>query len=420
MFYVSKIYSIKEPVDVTDSFTWETKKFSFEELKTAVASGTVIRGVSLAGKGLKVSEVTRVSEAKKLLAKYKLIGVCYSEDCFIFDEETDSVTLRYLYVNKRDAAHIQVPWFVTHLDSSFMFDNACRNTETLKSDIGVKIHTITFNSKVKCIASESSCPVFSYLLRLTSVNVEMLDISDVTSLRCMFSKCSALKTLDLSSWDTSAVRDMREIFSGCATLCDLKLPRNFVTSSCTDISSMFEGCFSLSSMDVSHWDTSSVRSMRKTFAETGIKNLDLSSFDMTNCTRVTGMFRDSVKLRKLDLSTWKLVRSDLGMTEMFSGTDVEEIHMPTFWSETLTLGNLGGMFTGCPNLRVLELYRFSIDFLRATQILYGRPKLTDLYIYDSTGIDEEARCSGFTGCLPDLRVWVRDEEGNYVRHTFKE
>ena len=73
MFYVSKIYSINEPVDVTDSFTWETKKFSFEELKTAVASGTVIKGVSLAGKGLKVSEVTRVSEAKKLLAKYKLI-----------------------------------------------------------------------------------------------------------------------------------------------------------------------------------------------------------------------------------------------------------------------------------------------------------------------------------------------------------
>lgn len=69
---------------------------------------------------------------------------------------------------------------------------------------------------------------------------------------------------------------------------------------------------------------------------------------------------------------------------------------------------------------MLELYRFSIDFLKATQILYGRPKLTDLYIYDSTGIDEEARCSGFTGCLPDLRVWVRDGEGKYVRHIFKE
>ena len=420
MFYVSAADASKNLIEITDSKDWVAERYTTQQIRKILNDGIKILGVSLAGKGLKVSEVTRVSEAKKLLAKYKLLGVCYSEDCFVFDEETDSVTLRYLYVNKRDAAHIQVPWFVTHLDSSFMLDDACRNMETLKSDIGVKIHTITFNSKVKCIASESSCPVFSHLLRLTSVNVEMLDISDVTSLRYMFSTCSALKTLDLSSWDTSAVRDMREIFLGCATLCDLKLPRNFVTSSCTDISSMFEGCFSLSSVDVSHWDTSSVQSMRKTFAETGIKNLDLSSFDMTSCTRVTGMFRDSVKLRKLDLSAWKLVRSDLGMTDMFSGTDVEEIHMPTFWSETLTLGNLGRMFTGCPNLRVLELYRFSIDFLRATQILYGRPKLTDLYIYDSTGIDEEARCCGFTGWLPDLRVWVRDDGGKYVRHTFKE
>lgn len=419
MLYVNKIYNVNESVDVMDSFTWETKKYSFEELKSALTSGTIIKGVSLVGKGLRVFENTRVSAAKKLLAKYKLLGIRYAEDCFIFDEETDSVTLRYLYVNRRDAAHIQVPWFVTHLDTSFVFDNACLDMDTSRATIGVKIQDITFNSRVKYSAPDVSGHMFFDLPLLKSVNAEMLDISDVASLKFMFSKCSALKTLDLSSWDTSAIQDMSDIFFGCTALCDLKLPRNFVTSSCTDISAMFAGCASLSSVDVSHWDTSSVQLMRKTFAETGIENLDLSSFDVTNCVRVAGMFRDSTKLRKLDLSTWKLVRSNLDMAAMFMGTDVEEIRMPTFWSETLTLSTLDRMFAGCPRLKVLELYRFSIDFLRATQILYGNPKLTDLYIYDSTGIDEEARRYGFTGWLPDLRVWVRDKDGNYVRHTFK-
>lgn len=214
MLYVSKVQNINESVDVTDSFTWETKKYSLEQIKEVVASGTVIRGVSSVGQELRIAEVTRVSAAKKLLAKYKLIGVRYSEDCFDFDEETDSVTLRYLYVNRRDAAHIQVPWFVTHLDTPFVFDIACRDMETLRTSIGAKIRTITFNSRVKYSAPEMSCPMFFDLPLLRSVNAEMLDISGVTSLKFMFSKCSSLKALDLSSWDTSAIQDMSSIFSG--------------------------------------------------------------------------------------------------------------------------------------------------------------------------------------------------------------
>lgn len=158
----------------------------------------------------------------------------------------------------------------------------------------------------------------------------------------------------------------------------------------------------------------------KNICRNGIEALDLSSFDVTSCVRVAGMFRDSTKLRKLDLSTWRLVRSDLDMTAMFNHIDVEEVRISTFWSETLALHTLDKMFARCPRLKVLELYRFSIDFLKATQILYGKSKITDLYIYDSTDIDEEARRYGFTGWLPNLRIWVRDEDGNYVRHTFKE
>lgn len=56
----------------------------------------------------------------------------------------------------------------------------------------------------------------------------------------MFSGCSSLTSLDLSNFDTSDVVDMSNMFSGCSSLTNLDLS-NFDTSNVVDMFNMFSG-----------------------------------------------------------------------------------------------------------------------------------------------------------------------------------
>ena len=80
----------------------------------------------------------------------------------------------------------------------------------------------------------------------------------------MFWGCLSLTSLDLSSFDTSEVTSMSSMFSGCASLTTLDLTR-FDTSEVTDMSNMFRDCSSLTYLDLTCFDTSTVTRMSNMF-----------------------------------------------------------------------------------------------------------------------------------------------------------
>ena len=91
----------------------------------------------------------------------------------------------------------------------------------------------------------------------------------------MFSNCSSLTSLDLSSFDTSNVTDMSNIFSNCSSLINLDLS-DFDTSKVTDMSDMFSNCSSLTSLDLSSFDTLKVTKMSDMFSNcSSLANLDI-------------------------------------------------------------------------------------------------------------------------------------------------
>ena len=108
------------------------------------------------------------------------------------------------------------------------------------------------------IVVENMSMMFNHCFSLETVNVEYLDMSNVTSTYGMFSmhvyqqnsdgtfasaevRGSALKGLDVSNWDMSNV---------------------------TNMYSMFSDCTSLEYLDVSNWDVSNVQDY-KAFAPDG-------------------------------------------------------------------------------------------------------------------------------------------------------
>ena len=125
---------------------------------------------------------------------------------------------------------------------------------------------------------------------IKSIKKMQIDTSKVTGMYGMFDGCSSLTSLDLSNFDSSNVTDMGYMFYNCSSLTSLDLS-NFVTSKVTNMYSMFKGCSSLTSLDLSSFDTSNVTSMEYMFCDcSSLTSLDLSNFDTSKVTDMGLMF----------------------------------------------------------------------------------------------------------------------------------
>ena len=120
----------------------------------------------------------------------------------------------------------------------------------------------------------------------------------------MFAYCSSLTSLDLSSFNTSKVTTMQRMFRECKSLANLNIG-NFDTSNVMKMGSMFSNCESLTT-------------------------LDLSSFNTANVTNMNWMFSD-------------------GNDENHGCSQLITIFVSDEWS-TQSVEQGEGMFGGCPNL----------------------------------------------------------------------
>lgn len=72
--------------------------------------------------------------------------------------------------------------------------------------------------------------------------IENLNTSEVTSMKGMFTGCSALDTLDLTTFNTDKVNDMSEMFKNCANLSTVVCDKVWSTPHSEQ---MFYGCVKL-------------------------------------------------------------------------------------------------------------------------------------------------------------------------------
>ena len=87
---------------------------------------------------------------------------------------------------------------------------------------------------------------FAACENLTSITgIENLNTSEVTNMYGMFNGCSSLTSLDLSSFNTSKVTDMNGMFSGCSSLAYLSIGGGFTVSGSTNTNDIFTNCGAL-------------------------------------------------------------------------------------------------------------------------------------------------------------------------------
>ena len=207
------------------------------------------------------------------------------------------------------------------------------------------------------VANRYSQGLFSHLRKLKTIQgLENLDTSQVTDMSWMFDDCWGLTNLDLSHFNTSQVADMSDMFSNCSSLINLDLS-NFDTSQVTDMSWMFYGCENLTNLDISQFDTSQVINMAGMFSYCqSLKSLDVSSWDTSQVTDMSSMFAES-DLKSLDVSHFNTSQVT-NMKEMFYGcANLPSLDVSHF--DTSQVTNMSEMFEYCSGLTNLDVSHFN-------------------------------------------------------------
>lgn len=264
-----------------------------------------------------------------------------------------------------------------------------------------------------------SSNLFENAIALQSLDGSLFDTSSVTNMSHMFTNSggyrynNSIYNIDLSTWDTSKVTDMSYMFNSSSSYtCEIIGLTHLDTSSVTDMSYMFA-------------------SVRPT---TG---LDLSHFDMSNVTNITGMLklgnssRDTIDY--LNISNWKLDQftdvNDIKADNVISGA-FNALYMNDWKLNSITsldgLVNRGSdsIGTSCYLVEVNRLYapvatsaENALKTLQGTSNNYGEIYANDWYVPSLTSINYLFGQSGNSYMENiSLRNWQIEslETANYV------
>ena len=188
-------------------------------------------------------------------------------------------------------------------------------------------------------------------------------------------------------------------FDGCSELEELSLPymslggyanwiifcsklRKITTRYGLDVvgSSILRGNSELSELDTSNWTISSSNTERMFEGCSSLTRLDLGNIEMDNVTIALNMFSGCSSLQTLDTSKWNLGNLSNGQS-MFSGCSSLQTLDTSKWN----LGNLSNgqsMFSGCSSLQSLDTSKWNLGNLNTAENMFRWTKITTLDVRD--------------------------------------
>ena len=211
----------------------------------------------------------------------------------------------------------------------------------------------------RTITSDTLPSSISFKGKSDLTSVSYLDISNVIDMSAMFQHCQSLTSIELSNWNTSNVTDMGYMFQNCTKLTSLDLS-NFDTSNVTDMSAMFLNCPALTSLDVSSFNTSKVESMSSMFYRCQLlTSIDVSNWNTSKVRTMSSMFMGCSSLTALDLSNFNTDKV-YDMSYMFNNcTSLKTLDLSNF--NTKAISYIDSMFNGCTNLISIDMSNSNVD-----------------------------------------------------------
>lgn len=178
--------------------------------------------------------------------------------------------------------------------------------------------------------------------------------SSVTSLSHCFNGCTSLIEVDVSNWNVDNVTDMVRVFAACSKITAINGLTNLNTEKVKNFEYLFNGCSSLTSVDVTNLVTATATNLNGLFE---------------NCSQLTEI---------IGLDTWDT-------------SNVEILGMPYSYS---------GIFSGCSSLPSLEgIYNWNVGKVKnSSRIFTGCSSLTTLDLSNWDTGNMTSAYAMFSGC----------------------
>ena len=253
-------------------------------------------------------------------------------------------------------------------------------------------HTVYFKLDESKLTSIGS--MFSYVKKMTSINFNpKFDGSNLIDMQAMLYECNSLTSVDLTNFNTQNVQSMANMFYNCYSLNKINIS-NFDTRKVKNMFRMFFGCTSLESIDLSSFETRKLNEMSKMFYGSGITNIDISNFDTENVRSFLDLFNGCRNLTTIKISKIRTYNIN-NMDYMFKDcSSLIKLDLSSF--DTSSLTSMHEMFSGCSKLTSINLSSFKTD--KVTKLVNTFKDCSKLITLDISNFDT-SRVSMMEGML---------------------
>lgn len=233
------------------------------------------------------------------------------------------------------------------------------------------------------LENSASVGFLSEMTNLESITgMDNIDTSKATDMSSMFNGDFNLTNLDVSKLDTSNVINMSWLFNDNQKLQTIDVS-NFNTSKVNNMAGMFRATESLTDLNVSNFDTSKVTDMSYMFFQNmALKSLDVSNFNTSKVTNMSNMFGRN-RLTTLNLANFDTSKVT-DMDGMFTHSQVlTSLALPSF--DTSKVTTMANMFAWDDVLTSLDLSSFDTSNVTdISRMFYDNDKLSILKLGNKT------------------------------------
>ena len=260
---------------------------------------------------------------------------------------------------------------------------------------------------------------------LISTAVASFDTSKVTNMAGIFSGIT-ISQLNLSKWKTSNVTDMSGMFVEAKIDSIIGL-NNFNTSRVTDMSYIFGGIdFNGKNLDLSSWNTSNVTNMSGMFYNVTINQLDLSSWNTSKVADMSNMF-SSIKANSIvglkDFNTSKVtnMKEMFGVTNTIDGysrsTEIDNLDISSW--DTSKVTDMSGMFA-YGKFKEMRLTNFKAIKLTNAEAIFKGLTTEKLYIdnFDLTNVSNKDNAFADLQNYDRLYIQTNESMKNFITKNY--
>ena len=184
---------------------------------------------------------------------------------------------------------------------------------------------------------------------------------------------------------------------------------NFNTSNVTDMSGMFSGCSSLTSLDLSNFNTSNVNVISSMFYNcSSLTSLDLSNFNTSKVTTLLSCFQECSSLTNLDISSFDISKVTNMNNAFRNCKKITNLDLSSFGVTNVT--SMVFTFFGCVALETLNLGNLTnLQTVNISQMFYNCYKLKDINMSSFDFTKTTNYNSMFQNVPKDCYILVKDE-----------